>query len=126
MVDMRGCRFKDYSGLSPFNAISAQAMVEILQHIHQNQIIWPAFLQSLAIAGQTGTLRSFLKSTKAEGRVFAKSGLISGVRSYAGYMVSESGKWYAFDIMTHNSACGAQQVRKKLEQLLETLYLSLP
>ncbi|MBK8502811.1 MAG: D-alanyl-D-alanine carboxypeptidase/D-alanyl-D-alanine-endopeptidase [Saprospiraceae bacterium] len=125
-VDMRGCHFEDYSGLSPFNALSAQAMVQILRIIHEDQTIWPDFLESLAVAGQSGTLRSFLKSTKAEGRVFAKSGLISGVRSYAGYMVSESGKWYAFDIMTHNSACGAQQVRKKLEQLLETLYLSLP
>jgi len=122
-IDMSGCRFSDYAGLAPDNAISASAMVQILQKMHSSKH-WDNFLSSLAIAGESGTMRSMLRHSKAKGKIFAKSGLINGVRNYAGYIQGYGGKWYAFAIMTHNPTCNGQVVKKKLEQLLETLYLA--
>ncbi|MCB0689882.1 MAG: D-alanyl-D-alanine carboxypeptidase/D-alanyl-D-alanine-endopeptidase, partial [Saprospiraceae bacterium] len=123
-IDMSGCHFYDYAGLAPDNALTAQSVVQILSLIYQQKDLWPVFLGSLSVAGEVGTLASMFKHSPAKGRIRAKSGLINGVRSYAGYMQSRSGRWYAFDIMTHNPDCGG--IRNKLEVWLDDLYLSLP
>lgn len=123
-VDMTDCRFSDYSGLAPDNMLTSRTMVNILRYVYHDMELWPAFHESLAVMGKSGTLQYMLKNTRAEGKIFAKSGLIKGVRTYAGYLISTSGRWYAFSLMTLNPSCDSQQVRKKLEQLLETLYLS--
>ncbi len=121
-----GCRIADYAGLSPINAISSASIVSVLETMYVRESLRQTFLESLAVAGQTGTMRTLLKGTSAEGRVFAKSGSISGVRNYAGYMIGPQGGRYAFSLMTYNAACNVGEVRKKLEQLLESIYLSLP
>lgn len=124
-VNMEGCRFSDYSGLAPDNALTGSAMVQVLRDIYHDDRLWPVFFESLAVMGESGTLQHMMKNTPARAKIYAKSGLINGVRNFAGYLQSSSGQWYAFSLMTFNPDCDAQQVRKKLEQLLETLYLSL-
>lgn len=125
-IEMRGCHFYDFAGLAPDNALSASAMIEILRFIRHDGSIWPVFLNTLAVGGESGTLRSMFMGSQARGNVFAKSGLINGVRSFAGYMRSSSGKWYAFAVLTHNPACNSGSVRHSLETWMEKIYQSLP
>ncbi|NND34289.1 MAG: D-alanyl-D-alanine carboxypeptidase/D-alanyl-D-alanine-endopeptidase [Saprospiraceae bacterium] len=125
-IDMSGAHFSDFSGLAPDNAISPQTMVKVLERMFDGPASqWDDFLASLAVAGVSGTMKSLLSQSRARGRIFAKSGLISGVRNYCGYIAGDDDQWYAFSVFTYNATCGGQQVRKKLEHLLETLYLSL-
>ncbi len=123
-IDMTGARIVDFAGLAPDNAISTRATVEILQNIYDSRDLYAAILPTLAVAGQSGTLRGMLKSSPAWGSVYAKSGLINGVRNYAGYIMTEDGRVLAFAAFTFNPSCGRYVVRQKLEQLLESLYLS--
>lgn len=120
-VDMTGTRVADFAGLAPDNAVSAQVIVDVLQTIYDDKDWWKVFRPTLAVAGESGTMRSLLRGSPARGKVYAKSGLISGVRNYAGYM-KISNRWYAFCVMSYNAGEG-QQLREKLAQLLETLYL---
>ncbi|MDH3649045.1 MAG: D-alanyl-D-alanine carboxypeptidase/D-alanyl-D-alanine-endopeptidase [Saprospiraceae bacterium] len=124
-ADVRGCRFTDYAGLAPDNAITAKAMVNVLHYIHAEPTMYQTFLQSMAIAGHSGTMRHMFRNSRAKGKIFAKSGLIEGTRNYAGYMHAPSGDVVAFCIMTFNAECDRKVVQGKLEQLLESVYLSL-
>lgn len=108
---------EDGSGLTPSNAVSAQFFVDLLQYMHQQSPHRNAFFQSLAIAGRTGTLAGILKNTPLEGNVFAKSGSISRVRAYAGFMMHNQNEW-AFAILVNNSGVNSRQTLSKIERLL--------
>ncbi|MDB4268153.1 D-alanyl-D-alanine carboxypeptidase [Akkermansiaceae bacterium] len=54
------------------------------------------------MAGRSGTLVSFGNGSAIAGRVRAKSGGMSRVKTYAGYLTKKSGKRYAFTLMTNN------------------------
>ena len=124
-IDMTGIRTSDYAGLAQDNAISTRSMVQILSWIYSDPSRFEAFRSTLAVAGRSGTLSSLLKNSQAQGHIYAKSGLISGVRSYAGYIHRPDGHWIAFAILTQNPACSGYVIRKKLAQLMETMYLSI-
>ena len=100
-IDMEGFIMEDGSGLSRFNAITAQQMGQIMRK--SGSMPWfPHFYSSLAIAGKTGTLRNMCKGEAAQGRVFAKSGSINRVRCYTGYANTYHGKQVAFAIFVNS------------------------
>ena len=50
----------------------------------------------------SGTLASFGNGSAIEGRIHAKSGGMSRVKTYAGYLTKKSGQRYAFALMINN------------------------
>ncbi|MFN7014882.1 MAG: D-alanyl-D-alanine carboxypeptidase/D-alanyl-D-alanine-endopeptidase, partial [Bacteroidia bacterium] len=81
-----GLYLTDGSGLSRSNAISAIHLVQVLQLIYHDKNNFEVFKKSLPVAGKSGSIANICKGTSAEGRVFAKSGYMTRVRSYAGYV----------------------------------------
>jgi D-alanyl-D-alanine carboxypeptidase/D-alanyl-D-alanine-endopeptidase (penicillin-binding protein 4) len=63
-------------------------------------------------------LHKALKGTAAEGRVRAKTGTIAGVKSFAGYVKSVSGKELIFAIIVNDYTCRTKVIKKKLENIL--------
>ncbi len=112
-IDVSGMRIKDGSGLSCFNAVSSKQFVELLIKMKDND----AFKKSIPVAGKSGTVRSFLKNSPLNGKVRCKSGSMTGVRSYAGYLDNE-GKRYAFSIIVNNPGGSDSEVITKIEELL--------
>src|SRR5262249_54077512 len=85
----------DGSGLSPNNKVAAGDLVNFLRVMsrHPSGALWK---NTLAEPGDPiGTLRHRLLETSTEGRVWAKTGSISGVSTLAGYVTADSGKTYA-------------------------------
>lgn len=119
-VDVQGMSLRDGSGLSPNNAVSARQLAFILAKTRQSNI-GEEFDRSLPVAGRSGTLSKMLKGTAAEGNLRAKSGYISGVRSYAGYVDLPDGRTVAFAMLINHCSCGASSMRRKLEQLMAAL-----
>lgn len=107
----------DGSGLSPLNAVSANFFVSLLDYMNTSKNS-TVFRNSLPIAGQNGTLRNFLKGTVLQGKVQAKSGTFSRVKSYAGYIHS-NGKRLAFAIIVNNpNSTSTSDMTKKMEEFL--------
>lgn len=113
-VDVAGMQLHDGSGLSHFNAVSSKQLVQLLVKMKDT----PAFKNSLPIAGKSGTVRSFLKNSSLNGNVRCKSGSMTGVRSYAGYISNTSGKKFAFAIIVNNADGTNTEVKKKIEELM--------
>lgn len=107
----------DGSGLSPSNAVSAQFMVNLLEYMYKKSNFSKAFTNSLPVSGVNGTLSSFLRNTKLRGKVMAKSGTISRVKCYAGY-IDYNGKKRVFAIMVNNGNGSSRAVTRKIEEFL--------
>lgn len=117
-----GLYLKDGSGLSRTNAISAEHFCELLKYMHNSKNAKP-FKKTLAIAGETGTMADICSKQAGEGRVRAKSGTMSKVKSYAGYVTTKSGKELAFAFIFNNYNCTNNALILKIEKLMNTMAL---
>ena len=107
----------DGSGLAPSNAVSAAFVCDLLAYMQNKSKNAKDFLDTFAKAGKTGTVRSLLKGTRLQGKVYVKSGTIVNVRCYAGYYI-EGGKKYTFAILVNNYNGPRNNVVKAIEKLL--------
>lgn len=118
--DTDGLYVNDGSGLSRFNAITAKQMVGILKVMYKSKN-YKVFLRSLPVAGKSGTLRNVGKGTAASGRVRAKSGYMTRVRSYAGYVTTKNKRNIAFALIVNNYNCTPVKMKKKMEKIMVKL-----
>ena len=58
------------------------------------------------------------KGTAAANNLRAKSGYISRVRTYTGYVTTKSGKELCFAMMANNYTCSNREMRDKMERLM--------
>lgn len=110
----------DGSGLAPQNAFSPAFLTEILAYMYTKSKNSKVFFDSLPKAGKDGTLRSFMRGTRYEGRISAKSGSIGGVQCYSGYLI-DGDKQYAFTVMVNKFNGTRPQVRSAIEKFLSAL-----
>lgn len=108
---------RDGSGLSANNAMSTSFMTEVLARSWQTAN-GEILKKSFPLAGRSGSLSGMLKGTAAEGRLYAKSGYISGVRSYTGYVTTADGRELCFAMIANQYACGAGAMREKFEKIM--------
>ncbi|MBC7868163.1 MAG: D-alanyl-D-alanine carboxypeptidase, partial [Gloeobacteraceae cyanobacterium ES-bin-316] len=95
---------KDGSGLSPANRTTAHALVTVLQYARGKK--WsPSFYNALPLMNG----------------IKMKSGYIAGVRSYAGYIKSNSGATYTFAFLINNFDGSPGSAREKMWPLLDIL-----
>jgi D-alanyl-D-alanine carboxypeptidase/D-alanyl-D-alanine-endopeptidase (penicillin-binding protein 4) len=105
----------DGCGLSKKDQISPTAIVRVLAYNFRGKSR-EIFLGSLAVAGIDGTLDDRFKGTDLRGRVFGKSGFVSGVSSLSGYLHGKDDQWYAFAIMMNGIATGTNSTAKQLQE----------
>ncbi len=120
-ADMRGFYVKDGSGLSPTGTLTAQNLTDVLNAATRDKS-FPDFYNSIAILGQTGTVRNIGKRTHAAGRVRAKSGSIEDTRAYAGYAVTRAGERLSFAIIAHKYVPDtSSEISRALREMLVLL-----
>ena len=113
----------DGSGLSPYNLISTKNMATALKVILFDNKLFPVFKKSLPVAGKSGTLWNMFRKTEFENRLFAKSGSMTGVKTYSGYIYPEGKtKPLVFSIAVNNFTSPSYKIKKQIQQLI--LYLS--
>ena len=87
----------DGSGLSRMNLITPRAAVTLLQHVAKQP--WAeAYIASLPVAGQDGTLTRRMKDTPAAGRIQAKTGTLASTNALSGFATTLSGKRLIFSM----------------------------
>jgi D-alanyl-D-alanine carboxypeptidase/D-alanyl-D-alanine-endopeptidase (penicillin-binding protein 4) len=116
-LDMTGFFMNDGSGLSRFNAITASQLVYILNYMKTKSLYSTDFHQSLATVGN-GTLTVFNEANFPNECLRAKSGSMTRVRCYAGYLTSISGRQLSFTILLNNFSCSQKEATLKIEELL--------
>jgi D-alanyl-D-alanine carboxypeptidase/D-alanyl-D-alanine-endopeptidase (penicillin-binding protein 4) len=124
-VDLQGMYMVDGSGLSRNNSITTKQLVSMLRVLAKDSVVFPSFYRSLPVAGESGTIRKLADSTAAEGNLRAKSGTMSRVRAYAGYVDTKSGKRMAFAMIGNNTQWELTEIRDKFEKLF-VLMAELP
>ena len=107
----------DGSGLSHFNAISAQSLNQILLHMSKGENSM-SFTKSLAVAGKNGTLKNFGKNSLLAGTFKAKSGSMTGVRSYSGILTKPNGQQLAISLIINNYTCSSKVLSKEIISML--------
>ena len=120
-LDVFPLRMNDGSGLAPADKVSAGFMGERLGYMATESAVSDAFIASLPQAGIEGSVRNFLKGSKLQGKARLKSGGITGVRSYAGY-ITKDGKTYAVAVFSNNYSCPMSRMTRALEKLLLQLF----
>lgn len=106
----------DGSGLSKNNKLSPQAITTVLMDIYAGNN-WLIYKDSLAIGGVDGTAAKYFREPKYKGRIFAKTGYINSVRTYSGYIETDSGR-YIFSILTKG---GPAAVRTAINKIVKAI-----
>lgn len=112
-----GVKIYDGSGLSRATLLTPEFIVALINYMSRSSNS-DDYLASLAVSGVDGTFRWFLDGTPLEGKVYGKSGSMSGVRCYAGIVEKSSEEKYIFCIMVNNFTCSQSQVIKAIEGYL--------
>lgn len=115
--DMNGLSYMDGSGLSKSNLVTPIAQVKFLTNL-MNEPYYKDFFETLPIAGQSGTLKKMFFGN-SYGQIFAKTGTLSKTKCLAGYIKTRTGKTLAFSLLINNYAGSVDQVKAKMEELLD-------
>ncbi len=120
-IRFQGNRFIDGSGVSPMNRMTPQLMIDALAMMYRSEMK-DAFMQTLAVGGQSGTMKYYFKEGKAAGNIKGKSGTMKGVRNYAGYVENKYGETVAFCLMMNDcDETRKSEIMQKVERLMEAV-----
>ncbi len=119
-LDVSGMFLEDGSGLSHFNAISAYQVTWILNYMKSQSPCSSEFYASLPVAGK-GTLSVFNPDDFPDECLHAKSGSMTRVRSYAGYLKTESGKELVFAMIFNNFSVSQSELTREIGKLLRLM-----
>jgi D-alanyl-D-alanine carboxypeptidase/D-alanyl-D-alanine-endopeptidase (penicillin-binding protein 4) len=110
----------DGSGLSRYNLFSPQDFTTILDKMYKAYSF--ERLQNIFPTGGEagGTLSSNYKNLN--GKIFAKTGTLSGQVALSGYLITKKGKTLIFSVLVNNHTTTASNVRKAVEQFIQVLY----
>ncbi|MGD1943655.1 MAG: D-alanyl-D-alanine carboxypeptidase/D-alanyl-D-alanine-endopeptidase [Leptolyngbyaceae cyanobacterium] len=107
----------DGSGLARKNLITPAALVDVLQIMARSPQA-DVFRESLAVAGQSGTLRNRWLDTPVEGQLWGKSGAISRNFSLAGYLQPDRYSPVAFTIFLNNIDAPGRVARSLIDEMV--------
>jgi D-alanyl-D-alanine carboxypeptidase/D-alanyl-D-alanine-endopeptidase (penicillin-binding protein 4) len=116
-VPLDGVRIVDGSGLSPYDRITADALVGILQAAWEDVEVRADFLASLPVAGLTGTLSERLRAPPARGNVIAKTGTTFAASTLAGYVR----KRFAFAVLNNGRPVSPYWARRAQDRFVAVL-----
>lgn len=108
-------RWADGSGLSRYNLFTPQDFVAILNKM-KNEFGMERIKVILPTGGE-GTISSYYKADS--GYIYGKTGTLSGVVAFSGYLYTKKGKLLIFSTLINNHQASATEVRKAIEKFLQ-------
>lgn len=108
-------RWADGSGLSRYNLFTPQDFVAILQKM-KNEFGMERIKVILPTGGE-GTISSYYKADS--GYIYAKTGTLSGVVAFSGFLYTKKGKLLIFSTLVNNHQASATDIRRAIEKFLQ-------
>ena len=109
---------RDGSGLSRYDYLTPDALIGVQTYMWMNPALAEGFRSTLPVAGVSGSLANRMKGTPAEGRVWAKTGSMSQVRSLSGYVVTAEGEPLVFAFMVNGFRVPQREIDAAMDQAL--------
>jgi len=111
-------RWVDGSGLSRYNLFTPEDFVWVLLKMKE-EINWQR-ITTIFPTGNDGTLSNYYKNL--EGKIFAKTGTLSGQVALSGYLITKKQQTLIFSILVNNHQTSATTVRRSVEAFVNELY----
>ena len=108
-------RWVDGSGLSRYNLFTPQDFVAILNKM-KNEFGMDRIKVILPTGGE-GTISSYYKADS--GYIYGKTGTLSGVVAFSGFLYTKKGKLLIFSTLVNNHNSSATEIRKAVEKFLQ-------
>lgn len=106
----------DGSGLSRHDLVTPRAFVAVLEYA-QKQPWFAAYLASLPVAGEDGTLNERMKEPPLAGKIHAKTGSVTHVRTLSGYAETPGGRKLIFSFLSNNQGGKNHEVHEAIDGL---------
>ncbi len=120
-INIADVSLSDGSGMSATNLISTHDLSQLLVYMRDHEH-FDAFKNSLAVAGNDGSLEKRFRNTPLQGNLMGKTGYVSGVRALSGYLKTKSNKTLIFSIATNHYAASTSYVDSIQESILAKIY----
>lgn len=108
----------DGSGLSRYNLFTPQDFVWLLKKM-KDEFGWKRISHILA-TGNEGTLKNYY--TALNGKIFAKTGTLSGHVALSGFMTTSHNRQLIFSVLVNNHQTSATAVRRAVEKMMMQVY----
>ncbi len=106
----------DGSGLSRHDLATPRAFVALLQYA-QKQPWFEAYYASLPVAGVDGTLTERMKNGGLTGKIHAKTGSVTHVRTLSGYAETMGGRRLIFSFLSNNQGGASKEIHEAIDGL---------
>ncbi len=120
-IPNEGYLARDGSGLSRYDWISADTITQLLVHAAKDPKLGDRFRDALAAPGEPGTLESRMVNTPLQGRVWAKTGSMSQVRSLSGYVTTVAEEPLVFSILVNGFRVPGRDIDAVMDRALARL-----
>ena len=109
---------RDGSGLSRYDYVSADALAWLLTYLWMDPKHAEPYRAALPVFGVSGNVANRLKNTPASGRVWAKTGAMSQVRSLSGYIVTAEGEPLVFAFIVNGFRVPQREIDAAIDRAL--------
>lgn len=109
-------KWVDGSGLSRFNLFTPRDMIWVLDKM-KKEFSWNR-ITAIFPTGGKGTLRSYVGEN---GRLYAKTGTLTGVLALSGYVITKKNRTLIFSVMVNNHTQPTRVIREKISGFLKYL-----
>lgn len=111
----------DGSGLAITDKVTTRFLCDLYACMANQPNVSETYFQSLPQAGVDGTLRNMFKGSPLHGKARMKSGSMSRVRCYGGYITKDE-KQYAVAILINNFSGKSNRMKALIEELFLSLF----
>ena len=122
-MDLGEISYRDGSGLSRYNLIQPDQLVQIVAALHR-EVGRERLLELLPAGGVSGTLKNRF-GNRPETYVWAKTGSLSGVICISGLLRTRTDRWLAFSFLHNNVMASSREYYGEMEEILAWVYDNL-
>lgn len=123
-IDTAKLVMSDGSGMASSTLLTARDLTSMLLQMRKHPN-FSVYKNSLSIGGVDGSLKNRFRNAPFHGKIYGKTGYVSGVRTLSGYMDTASGQTVTFSIITNNYTNKTAYIDYLHDGIIRQLYKGL-